>query len=145
MIKSIISEITPIAVANNVAINLNPDQIKMPLLPADENKLRQAIINLFSNAIKYNKPRGSVTIKYKVEPEQIVITIADTGLGIPENQQKRMFEKFFRGDNVTVLQTEGTGLGLYITKAIIEGHGGKIWFESVENKGTTFYISLPLG
>jgi PAS domain S-box-containing protein len=144
MIKSIISEITPIAVANNVAINLNPDQIKMPLLPADENKLRQAIINLFSNAIKYNKPRGSVTIKYKVEPEQIVITIADTGLGIPENQQKRMFEKFFRGDNVTVLQTEGTGLGLYITKAIIEGHGGKIWFESVENKGTIFYISLPL-
>jgi two-component system sensor histidine kinase VicK len=67
-----------------------------------------------------------------------------TGIGIPQKQQKRLFEKFFRADNAVLSETDGTGLGLYIAKAFIEAHKGEIWFDSAENKGTTFYIKLPL-
>jgi two-component system sensor histidine kinase VicK len=70
--------------------------------------------------------------------------VADTGYGIPKNQQDKIFTKLFRADNIREKVTDGTGLGLYIIKSIIEQFGGKVWFESVENKGTTFYASIPL-
>jgi signal transduction histidine kinase len=76
---------------------------------------------------------------------QLSIVIEDTGFGIPKNQQDKIFSKLFRADNVREQDTEGTGLGLYIVKAIIDHSGGNIWFESEENKGTTFYVTLPLG
>jgi PAS domain S-box-containing protein len=111
---------------------------------ADGDKLRQVFSNLINNSLKYSKPKGKVKIKCEAQKNnQILFSVQDFGYGIPKQQQKRIFEKFFRGENIITKQTEGTGLGLYIAKAIVETHKGKIWFESAKNKGTTFYFTIP--
>ena len=73
------------------------------------------------------------------------IKVTDSGIGIPEDQKPRLFSRFFRAQNAVKVETDGTGLGLYIVKSIVEKHHGKIWFESTENVGTTFFIELPTG
>jgi len=107
-------------------------------------KMRLAVQNLLDNAIRYTSPGGWVTISLKHSKKEIEFSIKDSGVGVPKDQQKRVFSRFFRGTNVMRMETEGTGLGLYIVKNIIEAHGGKIWFESEEGKGTTFYFTLPI-
>ncbi len=114
------------------------------LVKVDVEKIKLAIQNLLENAISYTPKGGRVTVSLKERENEIEFSIKDTGVGIPKDQQKRIFSKFFRAPNVMRMQTEGTGLGLFITKNIIESHGGKIWFESEEGKGTTFYFTLPL-
>jgi two-component system sensor histidine kinase VicK len=109
-----------------------------------------AVQNLLDNAVRYTPPRGRITILLEIikfhdrDEKDIIFSIKDTGVGIPKDQQPRVFTKFFRGANVMRMDTEGTGLGLFIAKNIIEAHGGKIWFESEERKGTVFYFSLPV-
>ena len=112
----------------------------------DGDKVREVFQNLLSNAVKYSKEGGIVEIAIRNDNNGNLATICvqDHGLGIPKSQQSRMFEKFFRADNVVSQETEGTGLGMYIAKAITEKHGGSLAFESEENKGTIFYISLPI-
>jgi len=119
---------------------------KLPQIAVDVEKIRLAIDNLLENAIRYTPLGGLIFISlfHLKEKKEIEFRIRDTGVGIPKDQQERVFSKFFRGANVMRLNTEGSGLGLFITKNIIEAHGGKIWFESEENKGTTFYFTLPL-
>jgi len=117
---------------------------KLPKIKVDVEKINLAIQNLLDNTIKYTRPGGRVTVSLKGGIKEIELGVTDTGVGIPEDQQERVFSKFFRGANVIRLETEGAGLGLFITKNIIEAHGGKIWFESEENKGTTFYFTLPV-
>lgn len=113
------------------------------VVKADIEKLSLAIKNLVDNALFYTKPKGRVTVSLKRKGNKVEFSVEDTGIGIPKKQQPRVFTKFFRGDNAVRMETEGTGLGLFITKNIIEAHKGKIWFESKENKGTTFSFSLP--
>jgi two-component system sensor histidine kinase VicK len=116
----------------------------LPGIMVDEEKVRMAFRNIFENAIKYT-PRGNeITASIKNFDDELEISISDTGVGIPESQQDRIFSKFFRGGNIMRMETQGTGLGLFIAKNIIEAHKGRIWFESKENKGTTFYFTLPL-
>jgi signal transduction histidine kinase len=98
--------------------------------------------NLIENAIKYNQINGSVTISGEVFNETLVISITDTGIGIPMSDQKNIFSKFYRASNTS--KEKGTGLGLFVAKQIIEGHHGTLRFESVPNVGTTFLFSLPL-
>lgn len=119
-------------------------QEKLPEVKVDVEKMRLAIQNLLDNALRYTKPEGEVTIILKHGKKEIEIQIQDTGVGIPKAQQKRVFTKFFRGANVIRMETEGTGLGLFIAQNIIEAHGGKIWFESEEDRGTTFHFTLPI-
>jgi len=78
------------------------------------------------------------------DEKSVIFKIKDSGVGIPKNQQERIFTKFFRGENVIKMETEGTGLGLYTTKNIVNAHKGEIWFESSENEGTTFYFTVPI-
>lgn len=99
--------------------------------------------NLLSNAIKYTPPFGKIKLEVKKIDKKILIKISDNGYGIPRKQQNRIFEKLFRADNVKQKDTDGTGLGLYIVKMVVEEVGGMIWFESKENVGTTFYVTLP--
>ena len=117
---------------------------KIPQVIADSKKLRNVVQNLIDNAVKYTSRGGTVTISLKPEDDNMLaITIKDTGIGIPKEQQDQIFQKFFRGTNARKIKTEGSGLGMYIAKEIIQMHRGKIWFESVENKGSTFTFTLP--
>lgn len=117
---------------------------KLPETILDVEKIKIAIDNIFDNAIRYTPSGGRVTLSLKYGKKDIELSIKDTGIGIPQKQRKRVFTKFFRGTNVVRMETEGTGLGLFIAKNIIEAHGGKIWFESKEGAGTTFYLTIPI-
>lgn len=114
------------------------------LFSFDPVKVGQIIGNLLSNSIKYSGKSKNIIIGAKRNGDEIVTYVKDFGVGIPEEEQSKVFTRFFRGYNISTLATEGTGLGLYIAKGIVEAHGGRIWFESRENKGSTFYFSLPI-
>ena len=116
----------------------------MPKFLLDEEAMSLAFQNLIENAIRYTPPGGTITLSVEEKNDDLAIKIADTGVGIPDNQKDRVFTKFFRAKNVVQLETEGSGLGLFITKNIILGHGGTISFVSTEGKGTTFTILLPM-
>ncbi|MBU0546591.1 MAG: ATP-binding protein [Patescibacteria group bacterium] len=116
----------------------------LPKAKVDIEKIRLVIQNLLENAVKYTKPGGDVTVSLKQIKDKIEFSIKDTGVGISQDQQKRIFTKFFRAANVVRMETDGSGLGLFIAKNIVEAHGGRIWFESEEEKGTTFYFNLPI-
>jgi signal transduction histidine kinase len=117
---------------------------KLPQIWIDAEKIEIVIQNLVENAVRYTKMGGGVTIALKSKGEKIEFSIQDTGVGIPREQQNRIFTKFFRAPDVVKMETEGTGLGLFISKNIIEAHKGKIWFESEEGKGSTFSFTLPI-
>jgi two-component system phosphate regulon sensor histidine kinase PhoR len=117
-----------------------PDSL--PLIVGDRKQLKQAFLNLLNNAIKFNKEGGEVLLKASSDSDHITITISDTGLGIPKDEQSRIFEKFYRVRTHRD-QVQGTGLGLSVVKQIIHGHGGEIDFASQENIGTTFTVILP--
>lgn len=104
---------------------------------------KEILINLTSNAIKYTPDGGTVTVRIGNRPGNMVVSVHDTGFGIPKTARPQIFTKFFRAPNVVKLETSGTGLGLYLVKGLAEQLGGKVWFTSEENKGSTFYFSLP--
>ncbi len=111
----------------------------------DKDKIRQVFSNLVDNAVKYSKKGGTVRMGCNREEKgKVIVYISDEGIGIPKNVQKKIFTKFFRADNAVLSEADGTGLGLYIAKAIVNAHGGDMWFKSKAGKGTTFYFSLPI-
>lgn len=111
---------------------------------ADSKLIRIVFQNFLSNSVKYTQPGGHVTVEIATRENNLYIRVADNGYGIPKSQHNKIFEKLFRADNVRQKDTEGTGLGMYIVKAIVESSGGRIWFESEENQGTTFHVLMPL-
>jgi CheY-like chemotaxis protein len=115
----------------------------IPPIFCDRTRIRQVVINLLSNAGRFT-PSGGVCIRGRVEKEFLVVSVADTGPGIPEEDQLRIFEPFQQADNSIRRQFGGSGLGLTISKQFIEMHGGKMWLESHAGQGTTFFFSLPL-
>jgi len=109
---------------------------------ADREKISLVFQNLISNAVKYSPEKSTIEIGCDRNKNEVVFYCADHGVGIPKKQQARVFERFFRADNVVTTES-GTGLGLYIAKNIVDRHKGRIWFKSTEGKGTTFYVALP--
>lgn len=117
---------------------------KIPLILGDPDMLTLAIQNLVDNAISYTASKGQIVIAIQQTDQGIQFTIKDTGIGIPLEQQSRVFTKFFRGKNAALIETNGSGLGLFITRNIIESHQGKLWFESKEKQGSAFSFILPI-
>jgi signal transduction histidine kinase len=130
---------------SEVVLKLNIKNSKKEALAlGDSEKIKLAVENLISNSIKYSRKHGKIEVLLRKSNGFWVFSIKDNGIGIPESQQKQVFGKFFRSYNVSRYQAEGTGLGLYIAKTIIEKSGGKIWFKSEENIGSIFSFSLPM-
>ncbi len=143
LVDSVTSDFQVMIKNKNFQIILN-EAPNLPQISIDPQLIRIVYSNLLSNAIRYTPAGGQITISLYPKENFIISEIKDTGYGIPQTEQGRVFEKFFRASNIVRIDTEGTGLGLYLTRAIIESSGGKIWFESIEGRGTTFYFSLPL-
>ncbi|MBI4286928.1 MAG: HAMP domain-containing protein [Chloroflexi bacterium] len=116
---------------------------ELPLVPADRERIRQVIANLVHNAIKFTPAGGKVTVEARSENSAVVTRVSDTGIGIPREDLPHVFERFYKADKSR--SSGGTGLGLAIAKHTVQAHGGNIWVESEEGKGSTFSFSLPLG
>lgn len=116
----------------------------LPKIKMDKSKISEVFSNLIENSIKYTK-EGGTKISFKIKNDKVRIIVSDTGIGIDKNDQSRLFSKFSRGENMRELDTEGTGLGLYVGKKMIEEHHGRIWAESEgKGKGSKFVVELPL-
>ncbi|MBQ6712078.1 MAG: HAMP domain-containing protein [Clostridia bacterium] len=116
---------------------------EMPQVLGDAERIQQVIINIITNAIKYNKPQGSIAITGGVEGDQVFLRVEDTGIGVPKADLERLFERFYRVDKARSRESGGTGLGLAIAKQIVESHGGHIGFESEYGKGSVVTLYLP--
>jgi signal transduction histidine kinase len=140
--KGIINECSPLAQAANVKIKFKnkKDGFKVR---ADPDQIENAIANLLDNAIRYVREKGEIKIEVYRKGRRVYFSVTDSGVGIPEEEQARIFQKFFRASNVMKRQTEGSGLGLFIAKSAVERSGGKIYFKSQLGKGTTFWFYLP--
>jgi PAS domain S-box-containing protein len=143
VIKTVVDSSQELLKMKKISLSMDFPQEKLPMINIDREKMELAVQNLLENAAKYTPEGGSIHISIEKHEAEVVFKIKDTGVGIPEAEHERIFTKFFRGDNVIKMETEGSGLGLYTTRNIIDAHRGKIWFESKEGKGTTFYFSLP--
>lgn len=142
--RVVLKELKPTIKEKEIKVNESYGP-NLPIIIRFDPKLINIIFqNLLSNAVKYTPAVGSVSLTVSKDKKDVIIKVADTGYGIPKNQRAKIFSKLFRADNIVSKNTEGTGLGLYIVKSIIDQSGGRIWFESEENKGTTFYVTLPL-
>ena len=131
-----------LSVRHEVGYEVDPD---VAFIKGDQSKLRQVIQNLVSNAVKYSPKGGKVMVAAHKHPgSQILISIADEGIGIPQDKIDKLFQKFSRIDSPEANQIKGAGLGLWICREIVEAHGGKIWIESVLGKGTTVYLTLNI-
>jgi PAS domain S-box-containing protein len=153
--KSVVGELKPKTIEKKQKIKENYAK-KLPKIKADPKLLRIILQNLLSNSAKYTPEKGEIEVEIKplkkgtkvqkkiIKEESIFIKISDNGYGIPQKQQNKIFTKLFRAENITDKDAEGTGLGLYIIKEIVDHSKGMIWFESKEDKGTAFYVVLPL-
>jgi signal transduction histidine kinase len=133
-------------VADRARVHLVVEPVEPRLtIRVDRGQLERSLINLGSNAVKFTPPGGRATIGAAEVEGRVVITVSDTGIGIPQQDMPRLFSRFFRASNATAAAIPGTGLGLAIVRAIVEGHGGELHVDSVEDEGTVFRVVLPVG
>lgn len=124
-----------------IRVNISPE---VTVIKGDGMRLAQVMDNLLSNAIKYNRQGGTVVIGARQQGDSVVVMVQDSGIGIAEDDQPHVFDRFFRAPEGVRLKIEGSGLGLAISKGIVQRHGGRIWVESAPNVGSSFYFSVPL-
>ena len=139
-----IAEFKPVAIASNIEIVLETAKSNLPQAFGDSSQLKLVVENFIDNAVRYTKGAGKVAVAIAFQNDKLLFSVKDGGVGIPKEDQKHIFQKFFRSGNVLKYQTQGSGLGLYIAKSIIEKSGGKIGFKSEQDKGSTFWFTIPI-
>jgi signal transduction histidine kinase len=144
VIESLATNYASMLSQRNLTLTFKKPDEKLAPVKIDVEKASLAISNLIENAMKYTPAGGNIAVEVAQDGSNIMVSVKDTGMGILKDQQNRIFTKYFRGSNALKMETEGTGLGLFITKNVVETHGGKIWFVSEEGKGTTFFFTLPV-
>ena len=143
LITDVVTELAPKGFERQIMLKVSRKH-KLPLVLADETRLRQILVNLVDNAIKYSLPQSEVMVDFKVQGGELVTSIKDQGVGITAAHIERLFQKFGRIYNPMSMQAGGSGLGLYIVKNLVESHGGRIWVTSREGKGSKFSFTLPV-
>lgn len=142
LLQSLLVELQPALKDKNLVLETHLDK-QLPRIQTDGVLVKEVFSNLLSNAIRYTPDGGRIEVVLAALPNDLVFTVRDSGYGIPLADQKLIFTKFFRAANAIVEQPGGTGLGLYLTKTVADTLEGDVWFESVQNEGSTFYFSLP--
>ena len=146
LIKDVISGVVEsfYTIAGEKGITINTDIPEtLPEVEADGERLKQVLNNLLSNAIKFNNGSSSVTVTGEAKDGELIVRVTDQGIGVPEDAMPHLFERFYRARDTAMVG--GSGLGLYVSRQIIEAHGGHIWAESKAGQGSTFSFALPLG
>lgn len=141
--EDLIKELAPSITQRKLAVSVVPPADRSLVVSLDPLMLRQVVVNLLSNAIRYTNESGSVEVCFERKGDDVVYSVRDNGIGIPLSQQGRIFTKFFRAENALVKAPDGSGLGLALVRELVESWKGKVWFETQEGKGTTFYFTIP--
>jgi len=143
LIEEVLEEYKSFLKANNLKVELMAEG-ELPYVYASKTLLKIVLQNLIGNAINYNRPGEKIEISLEKNKSRVIFSIKDKGIGIPKKDQRYIFEKFFRAENAIREEVNGTGLGLYIVKLILDSMDGKIWFNSKQGKGSVFNFSLPI-
>lgn len=143
VVRQEIDSLQPSAIAHDLRFEYK-QPTDFPLINVDEGKIRQVIMNFADNAIYYSKPNSRIDIILESDRDMITFKVKDHGIGVPESEKANLFTKFFRAANAKKQRPDGTGVGLYLAKRIVDAHNGKIVFESVEGQGSTFGFSIPI-
>jgi len=128
------------AAAHPITLSFPPD---FPTVPGDTARLESVLSNLINNAMKYSPAGAPIQVAGRVRPNDVIVTVSDQGIGIPLDEQGRIFERFYRVDDALSRRTQGSGLGLYLAKAVIDAHRGRIWVDSTPDQGSAFSFALP--
>ena len=143
VIDSAVQELHGLTHESDVAIVKEIPE-SLPDVEADGQRLKQVIVNLLGNASKFSPDGGEIILRTEVKDRELLVQVTDHGIGIPEEAIRQLFDRFYQVDSSATRNTGGSGLGLYISKQIIEAHQGRIWAESVVGEGSTFSFTLPL-
>ncbi|OGG75175.1 hypothetical protein A3A41_01055 [Candidatus Kaiserbacteria bacterium RIFCSPLOWO2_01_FULL_54_22] len=145
IVQEVVKEIIPQFEFKHLAVTVDiPPESEVPPVMIDEVQMKLALQNLIDNAFKYTPAGGAVEIRIHPAPNSLVISVKDNGIGIPKEDQRLLFNKFFRAENAVRIETSGSGLGLFLAKKITEDHNGKLSVDSATGRGSTFFIQLPL-
>jgi signal transduction histidine kinase len=143
LVKQEVTNLELIAKTRGMKLRINVTDKDLPVV-ADEAKLQQVVMNFIDNAIYYSRPKGTIIINLERIKHSAVLTVVDTGIGVPEEEQTKLFHKFYRAKNARRQRPDGTGVGLFMARRVVEAHGGTIIFSSREGKGSTFGFRMPL-
>ena len=144
LVKDVVAENLSYALAKGVSIECDYPTESIPKFLFDKEKIRDVFQNLIDNSIKYSLKGGTINMGFGLSGDMVECFVKDAGIGIPVSQHDLIFSRFFRAHNAQSVDPNGNGLGLFIVKSIVELHGGTVWFESEENKGTSFHFTLKM-
>ena len=145
LVGKILADAMPAANRSGLQLYFERPKEELPQVTVDVQKLSMVLSNLVDNAIRYNVPNGQIVVTLEKVADQpyVEVRVKDTGIGLPAEEMEKLFSKFFRASNAVKFQADGSGLGLYIARNIIQAHGGQIWAESELNRGTTVHFTIP--
>jgi signal transduction histidine kinase len=143
LVEEMIGTLIPLATQRNIRLEFTASNQLLPKIKIDPDKMREVLQNLIDNAIKYTKEGGIIMVGVDMQGEELHFWVKDNGIGIPDEGKDKVFSRFYRAENAIHTATDGSGLGLFIAQSVIKRHGGKVWFDSTLNVGTTFHVLLP--